>query len=203
MMTTATAYSPALEPRETLADLSRIHGVSESAVAALAEGLMNTGGGMVQFNIPELGGMGQWMPGMCMVGDMFNYGLKARLDSLCRDINARIGAGQLRRPAPPPPVPGAPGQASSLSGSYGWGNWWGADLGSPAASGSQNGLRYAWFPSTRRLAVDVGSGVWIYDTADHNIGGVSQQQTGAGWTLTFTSQYGVVNVASLRVVSRP
>ena len=40
----------------------------------------------------------------------------------------------------------------------------------------------------------------VYDTLDHQIGGVSQQQ-GAGASLTFTSQHGTVPVASLPVVS--
>jgi len=42
--------------------------------------------------------------------------------------------------------------------------------------------------------------VTIYDTGDHVISGVSQQQ-GNGWTLTFSSQYGTVPVGILRVVS--
>ena len=40
----------------------------------------------------------------------------------------------------------------------------------------------------------------IYDTLDHQIGGFSQQQ-GFGGSLTFSSQYGLVEVASLPVVS--
>ena len=42
--------------------------------------------------------------------------------------------------------------------------------------------------------------VTIYDTLDHQIGGVSQQQSGSG-SMSFTSQYGVVEVAKLPVVS--
>jgi hypothetical protein len=44
------------------------------------------GGTLAQFNCnhPELGGNGQWMSGgMTMVGDMFNYGLKATVSGLC------------------------------------------------------------------------------------------------------------------------
>lgn len=82
------------------------------------------------------------------------------------------------------------------------GNWWPGDLGAPASTGAQNNMRYAWFAGSRRLAVDLGRRVWVYDTGDHNIGGVSQQQSGGGMTLTFTSQYGVVDLAALPVVSR-
>ena len=88
-------------------------------------------------------------------------------------------------------VPAAPGSS---------GNWWPADLGFPSGTGSQNNIRYAYFANARRLAVEINGHVTVYDTLDHQIGGVSQQQ-GAGASLTFTSQYGTVPVASLPVVS--
>jgi hypothetical protein len=43
--------------------------------------------------------------------------------------------------------------------------------------------------------------VWVYDTLDHQIGGVSQQQ-GSGSSITFSSQYGTVNLSNLPVVMR-
>lgn len=61
-------------------------------------------------------------------------------------------------------------------------------------------MRYAYFAQARRLAIEVGGRVTIYDTLDHQIGGFSQQQ-GYGGSLTFSSQYGLVEVASLPVVS--
>src|SRR5208337_808730 len=82
------------------------------------------------------------------------------------------------------------------------GNWWPGDLGSPSSTGSQNDIRYAYFPASRRLAVQVHGHVTVYDTLDHQIGGVSQQQS-ADASLTFTSQHGTVSVASLPVVSTP
>jgi hypothetical protein len=51
------------------------------------------------------------------------------------------------------------------------------------------------------LAVKTGNQIWVYDTLDHRIGGFSQQQ-GIGGSITFGSQYGTVNLASLPVVSR-
>ena len=80
------------------------------------------------------------------------------------------------------------------------GNWWPADLGFPSGSGSQNNIRYAYFANARRLAVEINGHVTVYDTLDHQIGGVSQQQ-GSGGSLTFTSQYGTIPVASLSIVS--
>jgi len=89
----------------------------------------------------------------------------------------------------------------SSSGSFGnYGSWWPAELGQPNSSGGQNDIRYAYFGHANRLAVDMGGTVTVYDTGDHVISGVSQQQ-GNGWTLTFSSQYGTVPVNSLRVVS--
>jgi hypothetical protein len=42
--------------------------------------------------------------------------------------------------------------------------------------------------------------VTIYDTVDHQISGVSQQQ-GHGGSLTLTSQHGTVSISALPVVS--
>jgi hypothetical protein len=82
------------------------------------------------------------------------------------------------------------------------GAWWGVDLGTATATGSQNNIRYAYFPAARRLAVGIGDRVAIYDTEDHEISGISQQQSGDA-SLTFVSQRGLVRVAELRVVSSP
>jgi len=62
-------------------------------------------------------------------------------------------------------------------------------------------MRYAYFANAQRLAVATGDDVWLYDTLHHNIGGFSQQQSGDG-SITFTSQFGIVPLSSLPVVSR-
>ncbi len=80
-------------------------------------------------------------------------------------------------------------------------HWWPQDLGTPNSLGSQNNVRYAYFANSRRLAVKTGADVWVYDTLDHQIGGFSQQQ-GLGSSITFTSQFGTVNLGTLPVVSR-
>ena len=73
-------------------------------------------------------------------------------------------------------------------------------MGSPAAVGSQNQTRYAYFPSNQRLAVTTGGDVWIYDTLNHQIGGFSQQQ-GSGGSITFSSQFGTVDLSTLPIIS--
>ena len=88
-------------------------------------------------------------------------------------------------------VPPAPGVS---------GDWWGASLRWPNSTGSQNGVRYAYFAQARRLAIEVSGRVTIYDTLDHQISGFSQQQS-LGGSLTFSSQYGLVEVARLPVIS--
>src|SRR5258707_1302024 len=75
-------------------------------------------------------------------------------------------------------------------------NWWPAELASPNATGEQNNMRYAYFASARRLAVESGGEVWVYDTLDHQIGGFSQQQ-GLGTSIDFNSQFGAVNLSNL------
>jgi hypothetical protein len=66
--------------------------------------------------------------------------------------------------------------------------------------GPQNAMRYAYFPAQRRLAIAVHEHFWLYDTLDHQVSGVSQQQ-GPGSTVTFTSQHGVVEVTSLPLMA--
>ena len=73
-------------------------------------------------------------------------------------------------------------------------NWWPAGFGTPGAVGAQNDLRYAVFP--RRLVIQDGGRVEIYDTGNHRIFGVVQAQS-ADQTLTFTSQDGLVRVKDL------
>jgi len=87
-----------------------------------------------------------------------------------------------------PPTPGSSG------------DWWGADLRWPTSTGAQNGVCYAYFAQARRLAIEVGGRVTLYDTLDHQIGGFSQQQ-GASGSLTFSSQYGLVDVARLPILN--
>jgi hypothetical protein len=62
-------------------------------------------------------------------------------------------------------------------------------------------MQYTYFPSTRRLAIQSGDRVTVYDTGEHQIHGVAQQQT-SGTSLSFVSQLGIVDVAALHVVER-
>lgn len=78
--------------------------------------------------------------------------------------------------------------------------WWPLKLGTPGAAGGQGDVRYAYFEGEKRLAIDQGGTITVYDTADHRIRGVSQQQDGGRADLVFTSQHGSVAVDELKVV---
>lgn len=189
------------DAQQALRDIAARHGVSEDAARHLLFAVVAGYGSQAQFNHPELGGMGQWSRGgMIMVGDMFNNSLKARVDGLCNELAALAGRDDIFKPEPVrSPAQSQSqyhGSGASLSVRGGFGNWWPDGLGDAASTGSQNNLRYAFFPESRRLAIDIGGQVKVYDTRDHSIGGFSQQQSG-GQSLSFTSQYGLVDLASL------
>ncbi|MCU0721914.1 MAG: SHOCT domain-containing protein [Pirellula sp.] len=195
-------------------DLSQRHGFNHDAVTQMMFAVLDGNGGMAQFSHPDFGGSGQWMRGgMMMLGDMFNHGLKSRVDALCQDISSILsnqpgllqsgsfqsqsqsGSGQQHQST------GKPTGQSSLFVPDPEEHWWPTDLGTPNATGNQNSVRYAYFANIRRLAVKTGSQVWIYDTLNHQIGGFSQQQ-GSGSSITFSSQFGTVELSSLPVVTR-
>jgi hypothetical protein len=211
--------------QQAINDVAQRQGFSTDAVFSMLTSVINGNGSMAQFNHPEFGGAGQWMQGgMTMVSDMFNNYLKGRVDGLCSEL-AKLVASQpdlLRSgsfqsqnqgyanhqqqggwdnqqqqnssgPAGPVSlfVPPAPGTS---------GDWWPAGLSAPSSTGSQNGVRYAYFPQSRRLAIEINGMVTVYDTLDHQIGGFSQQQSYGG-SFTFTSQYGLVEVSRLPIIS--
>jgi hypothetical protein len=77
--------------------------------------------------------------------------------------------------------------------------WWTEGLGRPNSCGSQNGIRYAYFAQARRLMVETDGQMAVYDSGDHEIQGVSQQQGGSR-SLAFSSQHGDVMVDELKRV---
>ena len=195
---------------------------SPDAVFSMLLSVINGNGSMAQFNHPEFGGSGQWMRGgMIMLGDMFNNNLKNSVGNLCQELanlvanqpdliqsgsfqsqsqgnqqQSNFGGNQQQNNA------GSTGAVSLFvpppAGSSA--NWWPAGLQFPNSTGAQNNVRYAYFATIRRLAIEVNGQVTLYDTLDHQIGGFSQQQS-VGGSITFTSQYGLVDVNTLPIIS--
>jgi len=193
------AVNPEVE--SAIADIARRHGLSREAVLSMLFAMHVGGGTMAQFSIPELGGSGQWMQGgMTMVGgNMFDNALKARVDALCGELAQLLATTAVFPPSA---------------------TWWPANLGVPSSVGGQNTVRYAIFPSTRRLAIQINGVTKVFDTGEHHIGGVQQQQGGGGMqqqqqgggvqqqqpggaygSVTFTSEFGTFDVSSLPEVS--
>jgi hypothetical protein len=147
------------------------HGFSSDAVAHAQAALEHGNGTMAQFSHPELGGSGQWMPGMVMIGDAFNQALKARVLTLFTELAS------LPRTVSVPTSPSV---------------WWPEALGKSSQSGGQNALAYAYFPHAHCLAVRRESTVTLHDTSGHTIIGISAQndqltvQTAAG--LSFLAE---------------
>ncbi len=217
--------SPAGE--QLIGDIAQRHGFSTDAVRSMLDSVINGNGSMAQFSHPEFAGSGQWMRGgMTMVSDMFNNHLKGRVDSLCSELANLIsnqpdlvrsgsfqsqsqggyggqqqshhGGGGSQQQGPSGPMGAASLFVAPAPGTSG--DWWPGDLRWPNSTGAQNGVRYAYFAQARRLAIEVNGRVTVYDTLDHQIGGFSQQQS-VGGSLSFNSQYGLVDVGSLPVVS--
>ena len=213
--------------QQIISNIAHRYNFSSDAVFSMLQSVINGNGSMAQFSHPEFGGSGQWMRGgMIMLGDMFNNGLKNTVGNLCQELSNLIAnqpgliqtgsfqsqnqgtqqqshfndnfAGNNQQqnsfgPTGPVSLFVPPPAGSS-------GNWWPAGLQFPTSTGSQNNMRYAYFASIQRLAIDVNGHVSLYDTLDHQIGGFSQQQSG-GSSVTFSSQYGLIDVNTLPLIS--
>lgn len=185
------------EAEHAITEIAQRHGLSREAVLAMLFAIHTGGGTMAQFSIPELGGSGQWMRGgMTMVGNMFDDALKARVDALCNELSQLITTTTVFRGS------GSQSQSQSQGAGFQTGftssNWWPADLGVPSSTGGQNDARYAVFPNTRRLAMQINGVTKVFDTGEHQINGVQQQQGGGYGSVNFTSQFGTFDVSSLR-----
>ena len=207
--------------RQIVNTVAQRHGFSTEAVTVMLAAVAAGFGNQAQFNHPEFGGMGQWSSGgMVMIGDMFNNYLKGRVSALCQELSGLVqGQSLFAMPAQSQTQSQGGWQGQSNNGgqqqnqggqNQGGGagtslfvataNWWPSELGQAGSLGSQNNLRYAYFPGARRLAIDVNGQVSVYDTGQHQIGGFGQQQSG-DQSLTFTSQFGLVRVMDLPIVS--
>lgn len=155
--------------------------VQESTVRQLLAGLQRNGGRQVQFNIAELGGMGQWQAGgMIMVGDMFNNELKAKVDKLCRVLIEMPTDTENDTFVPIQPSVGSKRFAS--------------------IKGSQNGISYAYYQAEDILEITDNNGIKKYDTKGFLLTGVQQSQSNDSRKLSFSHADGSVEVEDLKEV---
>ena len=212
------------EGQQIINNIAQRYNFSPDAVFSMLQSVINGNGSMAQFNHPEFGGSGQWMRGgMIMLGDMFNNGLKNSVGGLCQELanlianqpgliqsgsfqsqnqgtqqQSNYGGGNQQQQNGSGPTGAVSLFVPPPAGSSG--NWWPAGLQFPNSTGAQNNVRYAYFATIRRLAIEANGHVTLYDTLDHQIGGFSQQQS-VGGSITFTSQYGLVDVKTLPIIS--
>ncbi len=203
------------EGQQIINNLAQRYQFSVDAVLTLLNAVLNGNGSMAQFNHPELGGSGQWMRGgMIMLGDMFNNALKNSVSQLCQELanlvathadliqtgsfQSQSQASQALPQQDNGTMPAAPLFTSPVFNNVQ--NWWPTGLQFPNSTGSQNNMRYAYFATIRRLAIQLNGRVTLYDTLDHQITGFAQQQSARG-TVSFNSQYGCVDVNTLPVIS--
>lgn len=188
--------APTNTQHPTLESLAQRHGFSVGAVRVIQTAVVEGAGSMASFEHPEFGGPGQWMRGgLLMLSDPFDHDLHARVDALCYDLGDMA-----MPPSPEPALANTTGIQPASASAANPGAWWPAELGSPTASGQQDGLRYAYFAAPRRLALNNNERVSVHDTGEHRIFGIAQQQTQSQTRLCFISQIGSVTIDDLPLV---
>jgi hypothetical protein len=158
---------------DVIPSIAQRYHVSLDAAREVERALRATGGRQAQFSHPELGGTGQWMPGMLMIHAGADRQLRARVEGLLDEVAAVIRGSETASPAALARDPNAPAASSRVDLPAGE-SWWPASYGHPTAHGCQSGIRYALFPGRRCVLVQVGSRIDCFDTADHKVRGVGQ-----------------------------
>jgi hypothetical protein len=149
--------------KKQIKTLAKKYGFSETTVETLLNGLAQTSGNQVQFNIGELGGMGQWQGGMIMIGDMFNNYLKNQVSNLCYELAELIRNTPITDEKTP-------------------------DV--PTFKGSQNEMAYTYYATKNRLEITINGQKTNYDTSGFSLVGAQQQQTNGKKDLSFQDQSG-------------
>jgi hypothetical protein len=80
---------------------------------------------------------------------------------------------------------------------------WPSELGIPSTSGTSPEMRYAYFPQSRRLAVEWSGVLTIYDTAEYQFRGMLQPHSAEAVSISILTQRGRIRLADLAAVSAP
>jgi hypothetical protein len=184
--------------KDVIPEIAARYLVPEEKVREIHRQLQANHATQCQFECSELGGPVQWMPGMVMTSRWDDHALRARVDGLCSELCAIVRGSETAAPAAFKRDADAPPAASRVDLPAGE-SWWPAALGQPSSSGAQNGVRYAYFPDKQRLLLQQGARIDAYDTGEHRLTGVSQQQ-GHSRSITFSTPEGPVPVEHLKCV---
>jgi hypothetical protein len=184
--------------KDVIPEIAARYLIPEEKVREIYGQLQANGGTQCQFECVQLGGPVQWMPGMVMTSRLHDHDLRARVDGLCSELCAIVRGMDTAAPAAFRRDADAPPAASRVDLPAGE-SWWPATLGSPTASGDQNGVRYAYFPDKHRLLLQEGARIDAYDTQDYRLTGVAQQQ-GHTRSITFNSDHGPVPLSQFKCV---
>jgi hypothetical protein len=209
------------EGQEIADELAHRYAVSVDAVATLFTAIAEGRGKEAHFSHPDLGGEGgHWtLSGMIQIGDMYNKALKTKVDELCNAIwevlhNKPLlamfaSSGPRSRESRHDQSGQSQTQSTSRDksdtrGAMGMGfvmggapkAWWPAELGTPATTGSREGVTFAFFPARRRLAIKHPGGIAIFDAGNHDIRGFSEDRA-EDHSVMFTSQHGFVSLEEL------
>lgn len=158
--------------KKEIKSLAKKYGFSEQTIEILLQGLIQSGGNQVQFNLSELGGMGQWQSGMVMIGDMFNNGLKNSVNNLCFEL------AELSRNLPVEKSKAKNNQKSKQEDQI-------------TFKGSQNEEGYQYIASKNRLEIlKNGKVKTIYDTTGFELTGAQQQQSNTDRDFKFQDKSG-------------
>lgn len=156
-------------------EIAQKFGISVGTVEQLLIDLQGTEGRQVQFNIQELGGLGQWQAnGMIMIGDMFNNSLKDKVNRICQEIANHSQTIKVEKKV------NTEQQRNATT------------------KGSQNGMSYAYYSNEHILEVVIDGQLKKYDTKDYEIVGVQQSQNNYGHKLSFSHSKGCVLLADLK-----
>ena len=184
--------------QDVIPHIAERYRVSEAAARQVERALRATNGRQAQFDHPELGGMGQWMPGMITVGRMNDAQLRTRVEGLCAEIAAIVTGMETSNPVALARDPNT-GASSACVAMPAGESWWPAALGHPSAEGDQNGVRYAYFADRDRLLVQLVGRIDAYDTAGRDVIGLTQKH-GATSSLACITPEGEIDLCVLRKV---
>jgi len=184
--------------RDVIQSVASRYLVDERVVRRLYDQLKGSCATACSFDIPELGGAGEWSPGHVTGAPGADHSLRMRIDGLCSELAALIQGSETSAPEAltrkPHSAP-ASGRVDMPAGD----SWWPASFGTPAASGDRFGMRYAFFPGARRLLIQQGARIDSHDTREYQVKGVAEMSGGTS-ELSFETDKGAVKLEEWKCV---